>query len=464
MALTFYRPSNPSTICYIDVLPPEIATLICCFSDDEDLPNLRLVSLFWNDVATLFWFQEVRLVFKRDSIQRLLNISRHPVISKQVISLYYEPDELHEYVTQDLWEERVSDSSYSEDVVATPAPDASERDLRAWRRHITKIRERPRHNFSKSFLKKAYKEYTRMYGEQEDLRKCEYGTKEFSDAMSRLPKLSEICMNYEGAIRPKGAKHAFAAGLLNAGGNHCGIPFMRSLLLAVHEAGIELNILELGSVDWRFLSQNEDILGRMKRALNHLTSLELDISTKKGQTGNRLGVGIPDCRRYLSQNPKLIEFLAAAPNLKYLRIGFDSNEPFAPAELSQIFGSTTWPYLESISLASIDAVSENLSHFFNRLASTLNEVEMMFIRLQEGTWIKTLENMQQNLNLKSASFGGELLGHHPHQHWNLWPESEVELSDMQFQENRTCKAIEDYLVQGGTCPLLDEDAHPQCRW
>lgn len=421
------------------------------------------MSKFWNNVATPFLPGNVNLVFKPESFERLLDISRHPVISKQITTLYYEPNTLDEYTTQDEWEKTIIADSYTKDFETLPSPDASERKLRAWRRNITKIRERPRHNYSRDYLEKAYKEYTRMHAEQEALRNRDYGREEFSDAMSRLPRLSEICMNHGWAIcqRPKGAKNAFTAGLHNAGGDYCGIPFMRSMLLAVHEAGIELGILQLGSVDWKFLHQSDEVLERMKTALRHLTTLELVISTGMDESGNEIGVEIPTCRRYLSNNTKLAEFLAAAPNLKHLGIGFDWFEPYCPAELKQVFGSTTWPCLESVALENIDAASENLNRFLEQHASTLKHVTMKTVRLLEGTWIDSLQKMNKILNLKSAYIRGDLLGEDPPQHWVLEPDIWAEYSDLRSQGNRTSKAIQDFLVQGGSCPLIDEDAHPQ---
>ena len=199
----------------------------------------------------------------------------------------------------------------------------------------------------------------------------------------------------------------------------------------------------------------------MKTALRHLTTFELVISTGMDESGNEIGVEIPNCRRYLSKNTKLAEFLAAAPNLKDLAIGFDWFEPYCPAELKQVFGSTTWPCLESVALENIDAASENLNRFLEQHASTLKHVTIKTIRLLEGTWIDTLQNMNKILNLKSAYIRGELLGEDPPQHWVLEPDIWAGYSDLRSQGNRTSKAIQDFLVQGGSCPLIDEDAHPQ---
>ena len=449
--------------CYIERLPPEIANLTCRSINHEDVLNLRLVSKFWNSVATPFMPGNVNLVFKSESFQRLVDISRHPVISKYITSLYYEPNTLHQYATQNEWEESIFDKSYFQGFEAVPPPDASERRLRAYRRNITKIRERPRHSYSRSHLEKAYKEYTRMYAEQEDLRNKGYGLEELSDAMSRLPNMSEICMNHGWCIRqrPEGAKNAFAAGLSNAGGDYCGIPFMRSLLLAVHGASIQLDTLQLGGVDWKFLQLDEKTFKRIKYTLRHLRTLELAITTGMDESGNEIGVEIPTCQKYLCNNNTLLEFLAAAPKLKDLAIGFDWYEPFCPAKLNQVLGDTVWPCLESIALENIETTFEDWIHFFKQHASTLKHVTVKTIILLDGTWIDALKRMSQVLNLESVYARGYLIGKNPPQYWYLEPDIWAEYSDLRSQGNRTSRAVQEYLVFGGSCPLLDEVAHPQ---
>ena len=464
MAFKHQDPPQLSSPCYIERIPPEIANLICYSIDKEDALNLRLVSKFWNDVATPFMPSmpgKVNLIFKPESFQRLVDIPRHPVIGKQVTSLYYQPDTLIEHATKGDWKKDVCDRRVFQRREAVPPPDASERSLRLYRRNDARNCGRPPHNYSRSQLEKAYKEYTRMYAEQEDLRNRGYGFKELSDAMSRLPNLSDICMSHRGAIcqGPRGLMTAFAAGLSRGRGDYCGIPFMRSLLLAVYEAGIELDTLRLGDVNWKFLQQSDETLKRIKHTLRHLTTLDLVIST---ETVYRPSEEIPICRNYLRNNNTLSEFLAAAPKLKDLEITFDAYESSCPAGLNQIVGDTVWPYLERIAISNIDATLEDWSHFFKRHASTLKHLTMRNIILQNGSWIDALEKMGQVLNLKSVYATGDLIGEDPSQRWYLGPDVEVRVNNVFTQANGTGEAVQDYLVKGGSCPLLDGVAHPQC--
>ena len=462
MALKHQDPPQLSSLCYIERIPPEIANLICYSIDEEDALNLRLVCKFWNDVATPFMASmpgRVNLIFKPDSFQRLVDIPRHPVIGKQITSLYYEPELLVKYATQEDWED---DLPYFPRREEEPPSDASERSHRLYNRNAARDRVSPVRKYSRSHLGKAYKEYTRMYAEQEDLRNRGHGFKELADAMSRLPKLSDICMNHGGAIceGPKGVNNAFAAGLSKMRGCHCvggGIPFMRSLVLAVHEAGIELDTLRLGHVDWKFLQQTDETLKRMKCTLRHLTTLELAISTSPED----MCAEIPVCRNYLLNNSTLSEFFAAAPKLKDLAITFDGYKPYCPAALNQIVGDTVWPYLESIAMDNIDAMFSDWNHFFKRHASTLKHLTMRTIILRDGTWIDALEKMSQVLNLKSVYAEGHLIGKNPSQDWYLSAYVDTRFRRRPTQEYLTSKAVQDYLVEGGSCPLRDEVAHPQ---
>ena len=56
----------------------------------EPIANMRVVSKFWCKVATPFLVWQMRLVFTRESFQRLTAISDHPGVSRTVTSIYSE--------------------------------------------------------------------------------------------------------------------------------------------------------------------------------------------------------------------------------------------------------------------------------------------------------------------------------------------------------------------------------------
>lgn len=126
-----------------------------------------------------------------------------------------------------------------------------------------------------------------------------------------------------------------------------------------------------------------------------------------------------------SNNTKLADILAVAPNLKDLTIGFDWYEPYCPAELNQVFESTTWPCLETVAMEHIDATSKNLKCFFEQHASILKHVIIEPMRREEGTWIETFGKITtvyrgccrfDLCGFQVSEFPGEVLGAGP---WRL---------------------------------------------
>lgn len=98
----------------IDQIPTEIVARICENVPAVDVLNVRLTSRFLSNVANPFLLDEIHLIFKRDSFQRLLDISRHPVISRAVTKLLYEFGSLPTFEDRRGWESRIIDPMSAE--------------------------------------------------------------------------------------------------------------------------------------------------------------------------------------------------------------------------------------------------------------------------------------------------------------------------------------------------------------
>ena len=178
-------------------MPPEIAAIICNEIDQGDVPSLRLVSRFWNDIASPYLVHEPRLVFKQDSFDRLLSLSRHPYFSTLVTGLVYEPNTLNK-PDRASWE-RCTPILHLDDVPNPPGPNPTERDWRAYHRSCKKLvihEER----YSKDELDTAWRVYKRLYQEQMNLRERDYGLTELSEAIRNFPNLREVSMNHGWAL------------------------------------------------------------------------------------------------------------------------------------------------------------------------------------------------------------------------------------------------------------------------
>lgn len=329
---------------------------------------------------------------------------------------------------------------------------------------------RPSHNpYTRQKRDEAWELYRRYIAEQDALRDSGYAFQELQEAIARLPRLEMVYMNHGWSLwsgpsgRKDGKNNPFHDALAVSGGDHShchpsGVLQMRSLMLAVHQAGLELHTLHVGDVNWKFLQPDDDTIEKMKTILNFVHSLALHISL--GYLEDDIGQEIPECRKFLSNN-KLHHFLRAAPDLSVLDIQFDWNEPFSPAEFENVVQDFTWSRLRHLQLESIDTTEHDWLRFFQRHASTLKTLTFCSIRLLGGEWPDVLEGMQECLSLDSVRVGNELIGLNPLHGWQFEPGGLESSKDMSVQANRTRKAIEHFLVHGGTCPLRDEVHHPQ---
>lgn len=408
-----------------------------------------------------------RIVSHPDSFERLVAISRHPVISQHVTHLFYQPDALDLCECREDWQVGVSKRYLPVKPPTNPDPGASEREYRAYNRACVKFAQDPGHQLQRHEMDQGYIEYQRLFAAQEQLRKQDYGAPILLDVFSRLPKLVSIftSLGCNLIFSSPYLMANFKAGLRRpygdiGHGQPTGVPQLRSLLLGSHHAGRQLTRLFIGDVNWQFLREGADNISMMKQSLHHLRMLELTISTGYDFDEGEPGPEIPECRQFL-RNKALCNFLKAAPELEVLAIAFDCYTQDCATELKHIVHDHTWAKLKRVEFAKIDATEADFANFFSRHSSTLRHLGLRAIRLLErGKWVSTFENIQKTLSLTSAHMSDSIYCEDPPQYWRLDTAVWEHDDDENAQGNKTSAALSDYLVHGGTCPLLDHDKHP----
>ena len=450
----------------METLPTEIAKLIYDGIHLADKPRLRLVSRFWNDIVTPYLLEEPKLVFKQDSFDRLLNISKHPYFSKRVISLIYEPNTLRPRDRYD-WEKFLHIPYSPEDIPLPSGPNPTQRDMRVYHRTLAKAKGQKQPH-SKKMLDDAWSVYKELFEEQQNLRGREYCTDEIREILQNFPNLREIHMNHGWGLWPGEGwvtgetKNLYARALASTDvddwtSEPSGVPHMRSVLLAIDKAGIRLEMFRIGFVSWKFLTSEALPLDTIRRVFAPLKLLELQISTGIGSEEK------PECRAFLDDTDSLHDILSIASSVRDLYISFDFHKPCAPANCKNFYQSTKWPFLTFMTLGGVAIEDKVWLAFLERHAQTLKHLTLDTIELSCGVWVDVMEKMQQSISFKSVHFGAHMRGIDPQQFWHLWPLDTIDGSsfeDMLSQANRTRVAIEDYFLHGGQCPLRDEESHP----
>ncbi len=381
--------------------------------------------------------------------------------------LFYEPDALIRHESQVEWESDVRGHKLSVEFPSTPGPGASERELRAYFRACLKLTEGSQHQLHRRKMDTGYIEYQRLFAAQQHLREQDYGASIILDAFGRMPKLYSIftSLGCSPVTRTLYLSNAFKTSLQYAYGDlghgqPTGVPQLRSLLLGSYHAGRHLTRLIIGDVNWQFLRDEAKSMNLMKQSLRQLRVLDLMISTGYDIDEDEIGSELLECRDYLTNNA-LCDFIKAASQVESLSIAFDCYTTDCATELKHIVCDHHWPNLKRVEFERIDATPTDFATFFDRHASTLRHLGLRAIRLlEQGRWVSTLENMQKTLSLETAEFGESIYCEDPLQYWLLGARVDEDDDDENAPGNITSAALSSYLVHGGTCPLLDEEKHP----
>ncbi|KAL8928238.1 MAG: hypothetical protein Q9208_001948 [Pyrenodesmia sp. 3 TL-2023] len=464
---------------HLVLLPPEILDMICKELDEEDIPAVRVQCRYLCGVATPHHLRSVNLRLKKTSIESLLQVSKHPILSHNVQTLCYNPN-LVEDLPRKTWEKEfwMREAHDLPSLPATPEQTASERQWRSYRRAIRKSldSDRKRKSYLHETVDAAWSVYQKYLREQDDLIERDYASQNFHEAIQGFPNLTGVHVNYDcGFWRGDATTRLYADVFWYAAPDPRhreapGVPHMLSLLSMLSKADLKLLSLRIGDLNWRFFACcSGDTEGAMffeniKRIMPSLHDIQLCITTWTN-TGEYEDESLEPqkCREFL-ENGALGDLLAEAPNLRKLAIAFDANEGLCPIDFEYLALGTHWPRLRTVKLESIDAHENDWMAFFERHATTIKHISIASVRLLEGKWVDVLERMQRLLTLEEACFYSTLLGDDPGQMWFLDRTGYTSSQYDSVPKTKIQWALQKFMLHGGVCPLRDEETHPQASF
>ncbi|MCJ1453535.1 hypothetical protein MMC28_003882 [Mycoblastus sanguinarius] len=392
----------------INDLPAELIHTVYSYLKPTEVANLRLCSRILAALGLQYLVPEVHLFLAKESFKRLQDIAEHPIVSKYVTSFFYEGDKLAVY-DQELWESRITSPQYLARLRQAHRESLNQRYLLRSHKGVTATaRAMPRHQYTKQQLTDAFSRYEDYWHYQfDDLHQRHL---DIATAMKRFPRLKEIIMSTGALVRPytHAIQKAFEPGYCQEFTDDTppgyGVPQMGALLMGACQAGLELQSLDCGYVDWHIFTQDEDTNAELKKSLRCLRDLSLDITVDEKYDEDGFSE-MENCEEFL-QNGRLRDFITSAPQLRSLNICFSHNEPVYPTDLKQVVGDFTWPSLRSVGLQNIETCEENLVSFCERHARTLKNLNWESLGLSEGEWWPVFEKIGPMLNLASVSLSG----------------------------------------------------------
>ena len=442
--------------------PTEIKRIIAFHlrncEEDPDGPchikRFRLVNKEFSVIGAEFLLPVIHLTFQTKSFERLRTISQHPFYSQRVTHLQYEPDTFpQEYDNEEDW---IMDTLN----LKTTCDYEQRVKIQA------KGKKGANFGYERSELREFYNAYRAVNEDQikiqSQLDACNSSL--MTQAIARLPNLTEITISFEGAIitSPNAFNRAYEGVLFPPIGDHChnnpyGPMQLYSVLGGVVSAGIQLKTLKCGKISWRLLQMGENKIMIMKRAIQHLETLHIMLYAGGGcLKGHALEVEIEQGARFLGDY-QMCEFLSAAQDLKTLSLNFDRH---GGLELEYMVGTTTWTSLRVLELDYIIGEQDTLICLLQRHGGTLEELSLNNIVLLTGDWASAIPAIRKVVDLKDFRAVGIWTNHQPFKRWLIHTSQQPqELSHLP-----PCKlgmAMKEYMLGFETvCPLCDPGTYP----
>lgn len=396
-------PATSPSQCPIDNLPSELLHMVCTHLKPKDVANLRLASRVVAPIGLQYLSPKVHLLIAKDSFKQLEAIAKHPVVSKYVTSLSYEANILEIY-DEERWTKNIWSPDYL-DRKRKLQETGRRYSLRSHKGGCTQARTVPRHEYTKRQLKEAFRKYEGFCDYQSHVQEHH---RELANAMKSFPNLKELTMSAHVMPNKQLFKKTFGPGYCTRWREDTekwpvGLAQMRSLLLSACHAGLKIERLHCEQVNWRTLTQKNEVFEDMKRSVRHLR--EMSITFSMGCGGEEDEWGVIQIERCLL-NGRLKDFVTSAPHLELLEICFESDRSIISIEFEHLVGDFHWPSLKAVKIDMVETAEDHLVGFFERHAGTLKRLCMSSLLLSDGSWWSVFEKMRLVLELESV----EILG------------------------------------------------------
>ena len=428
MLSLYFAPGEAATS-PITKLPNEIVHMIFAYLTPEEAANLRLLSKDMAAVGLQYLVPTVHLHLEEDCLNKLLDIAGHPVASKHVYELVYEVDRLESLSWED-WSRRIIGAGYNSweyrGPPESPGANASAAAMQAYSEELETYFSTPVHRYSQEKIHQEWHQYGEAYIRQWNICYSSSLSRELEDALAKLPNLRSVRTSsqntmtrwMEGFTQRLGASWDHDALVLDLpmAPWKVGLCSTLSVLRALGHRNLPVTKLDLSSLNWQLLAQDERDFMLVKKSFRHLKYLSICFTgratVRYGFSSVRAELWDSKTFELIKEDGRLLELFSAAPDLEALTISFSSCDITMAISLEDVFGKFHWNSLKTIRLVAFEASENEMLDFLNRHANSLQSVSIADIDLRDGTWSTTLHRMRQMLKLKHAQVSWELTDDH----------------------------------------------------
>lgn len=359
----------------MDHLPFEILREIHLWLPPSDTKAFRLVSKLAAAAGTEFLIPTLSFNLTKESLQRLEEVSGHPVISRHVRKIFYGFASLKIYDNM-KW--------FKRDLIYSRLMDG---------------------RLSTGKVESLYTSYNEIVSEQTKIKSGDSDIKIITQAISRLPNLDTLLVETS-SWGPSHLHHSLTKAFENAPElqrtravvDADQVRQLASLMVPIAMNNIRIKEFQLRCINPKAFIQSPDTFRHMCKAFSSAVEAHIGFNHEPCED-----VMCDSCIENL-QTPQLHNFLKSATGLEILILDLQTDEIWAKIDLTHVFGTFSWSALRSLTLTGLRATENELIDFLSRHTTTLRDIDMTFVWLKSGSWVTAVQRMKDSLALTCATF------------------------------------------------------------
>ncbi|ETN39681.1 uncharacterized protein HMPREF1541_05907 [Cyphellophora europaea CBS 101466] len=371
----------------MDRLPTEVIFEVCQNLDFfDDIAAFRLQGRRYADVGAESLVSRVRFFTEKNSLLRLDNFAKHPILRNRVKTVVYEGSLLASRCFH-AYRDHFKQDHHGAELAPKPAQNASERAKRFYRRSMEKW---------EVDIQQKYDEYKAAYDTQQDLLHSDT-FKDMFDSLHDFPKLEAVEMTTASRC---GHNLSWRYGETYA--LNCTMPLemcsfnsigqLSALIVPKGIPLLNLKSLQVHALSPKFFA-DEVLMPAITTVFTTLRKIHI-VFRLESEDRESIEEGPKEAYSILTKGT-FRTALNAAEGLESLHINFDDLGYWGPvASIRDLLGDSTWKYLRKLDLDSLSGDAKDFMQTFERQPA-LKSLTLTFIYLEDILWPQMLVKMKK---------------------------------------------------------------------
>lgn len=395
-------------------LPPELLHLVFEYLDKPAIFAARISCSIFAKIGVEHILDSIRVVYKRESLQGLSEVSNNLEIARCVKSLCFQADRFAHPLDFEQWNKEREDlrpwseyNIYHELPVGQLHSIDSPQSRRAFENAHKRFVRKKKGKHGTGEVQKAFDTYCAVVADQANITKERLDYECFKNIFSACANLQDVTVSISHGTSGylDAGRKAFKEAMTHPYGDiyakEQGVHQFWTVVEALHAAKRHPRRIFIGDVSYRILTptwRESPVKPLVESLTTNLRELRIgfclyDYDRMADEPGSLDPTVREESAAYYKRG-LLAKWLATATQLRMLKLRMwhkDFADPYAV--MADVLGNTTWPKLRELGLSEFSTSENFLVDLLLRHKSSLRRLSLSDIYLSEGAWESVFERL-----------------------------------------------------------------------